>query len=106
MKPHVVRLSSIYLWVNYLFTLHREDFEGEIEFLLEMGMDGVVLSVLSRLRAQARHTGVDIHGQIIEPEALAARLEQPLRGKIVDPATALPLSLSPSSALPLPKLSP
>jgi hypothetical protein len=33
-------------YVNYLFTLHREDFEGEIEFLLEVGMDGVVLSVL------------------------------------------------------------
>lgn len=107
-KPHVVLFASIKMWLNYLFTLHRQDFEGEIEFLFEVKPEEATLSVVPRLRAQARHTGPEIHGQIIEAEHLAHRLEEPLRNQIAEnsDASAPPLSLPASPTMPLPKLSP
>lgn len=67
-KPHCITRKSLGSYLMYLVGLHRKDFEGTIEFVLAIQENTATLSVLPNLRAQARHTGPDFMGEIVQPE--------------------------------------
>jgi hypothetical protein len=66
-RPYQIRTPQIADYVSYLFTCHRPDLAGDIEFVLEVVSGSVTLYVNSTLRAQARYTGPDILG-VVEQE--------------------------------------
>lgn len=70
-KPFTIYLRHLPEYIAYLVKRHRPAREQpHLSFLLDMQANGCVLYVISRLRAQARHTGPEVLGRVMEQTEL------------------------------------
>ncbi len=77
-SPHCVTRNSLCSYLEYLVSLNRKDLEGDLEFVLSIEETFAALYVLPHLRAQARHTGPEIVGEIVQPQDFEALLQRSL----------------------------
>lgn len=68
-KPYTVLQNNLLSYVSYLVRRHRPEKEQPF-FSFILDIDQCTLCVLPELRAQARHTGPEIAGAILDPNTL------------------------------------